>query len=263
MTLSPLADVGLFLPSDPRPPAAQPLTELPMIVLVGVTGVGKSTALLALRGETLRVLPDRRVITDEVIVWPLAGRSVTDRQQRFALTARYRAGHPGGMAQALGGLWTVPEPGEQLVFDGLRGLDEVRYAAEHCPQWRFVNLHAPDALRVQRLLGRNDRFDRVNTSEIAGPDSNLRTELTQLGGAAQVFTPAELDELAGLHVQGHTASDILTKTRIVISERQNYDPAAARALLLTLPPWRVLDIDTAQTAPPEVTARVSSWLDGV
>ncbi len=37
------------------------------------------------------------------------------------------------MAQALGELWTAPVPGERLVFDGLRGLDEVRYAAETFP----------------------------------------------------------------------------------------------------------------------------------
>ena len=145
---------------------ARPLASWPLIVLVGVTGVGKSTALAALSGPTssgpgLRVLPDRRQVTDAVMIGPQAGRAVSDREERFALTAHYREAHPGGMAQALGGLWADPLAAEPLVFDGLRGLNEVQYAAEAFAAWRFINLHAPDALRVRRLLGRGDAFDQV------------------------------------------------------------------------------------------------------
>jgi len=101
-------------------PGHPPLRDLPLTVLVGVTGVGKSTALAAL-GD-VRVLPDRREVTDAVMIAALAGRPVTDREERFALTARYRETHPGGMAQALGSLhadpavWPLP-----LVFDGCAG----------------------------------------------------------------------------------------------------------------------------------------------
>ena len=51
------------------------------------------------------------------------------------------------MAQALGSLLVdVSHWGEAPVFDGLRGLDEVRYAAHAFPAWRFVALGAPDAV---------------------------------------------------------------------------------------------------------------------
>jgi len=46
-------------------PGHPPLRDLPLTVLVGVTGVGKSTALAAL-GD-VRVLPDRREVTDAVM----------------------------------------------------------------------------------------------------------------------------------------------------------------------------------------------------
>lgn len=252
---------GLWLSTE-APAGAERLLNLPLIILVGVTGVGKSTALSALNAQQWRILPDRREVTDAVMIAPLAGRAVTDRQERFALTAQYRRAHLGGMAQALGELCTVPAAeglsAEGLVFDGLRGLDEVRYAAQNAPSWRFIHLHAPDVVRVQRLLGRGDAFDQVAAT--ADFNHNLTAELTALSGAAQVFTPAELSQLAALSAEGHQASDIVAKTKIVLSERQNYDPAAARDFLLSLPPERLLDLDTNMLLPAEVARRVGAWL---
>lgn len=240
-------------------PSERPLADLALTVLVGVTGVGKSTALGALHAARpgLRVLPDRREVTDAVMILPLAGRPVTDREERFALTARYREAHPGGMAQALGslladtGVW-----GPSPVFDGLRGLDEVRYAAEAFPAWRFVALGAPDAVRVRRLLGRADRFDQVRAGE-GGDD--LRAALAGLRGVEAVFATAELDALAALEQEGHAAPDILAKTKIVVSERRNYDPAAAEGFLRTLPPTRALVLDTVALNPEAVARAVQDW----
>ncbi|MBZ9714349.1 nucleoside/nucleotide kinase family protein [Deinococcus multiflagellatus] len=250
-----------FLRAAPPPPGPgeRPLAAWPLTVLVGVTGVGKSTALAALRGlgSGVQVLPDRREVTDAVMIGPLAGGPVRDREERFALTARYRETHPGGMAQALGSLvadtahWTGP-----LVFDGLRGLDEVQYAAQTFPAWRFVALGAPDRVRVERLLGRADAFDQVAA---AGSGQHLRAELAALPGAAQVFSAADLDTLAGLAAQGHAPADLLAKTKIVLSERRHYDPAAAEAFLRTLPPTRALVLDTHRLAPAEVAAAIQGW----
>ncbi len=203
MTLSPSGLEGLWLGHDVRPETARPLASWPLIVLVGVTGVGKSTALAALNGPTLggpglRVLPDRRQVTDAVMIWPQAGRAVSDREERFKLTAQYRETHPGGMAQALGELWAEPLAAQPLVFDGLRGLNEVQYAAEVFAAWRFINLHAPDALRVRRLLGRGDAFDNAGGTVGGGVDGDLRAALAALPGAAQVLTPGELGDLAAL-----------------------------------------------------------------
>lgn len=244
----------LRLPTPAAVPQEIPLSDLPLTVLVGVTGVGKSTALSAL-GD-VRVLPDRREVTDAVMIWPLAGQAVTDREERFRLTAQYRRAHPGGMAQALGSLLAdTGHWGSAPVFDGLRGLDEVQYAAEHYPKWRFVALGAPDSVRVVRLLGRGDGFDRVQT----GQATDLRRALADLRGVAEVFTPQQLDELAQLTAQGHAPSDILAKTKIVVSERQNYDPQAAEAYLQTLPPRCALILDTVALDPAQVSAAVQDW----
>lgn len=244
----------------PGHPAERRLADLALTVLVGVTGVGKSTALVALRegGAGARVLPDRREVTDHAMILPRVGRAVTDRAERFRLTAEYRAEHPGGMAHALGslsadtGYW-----GDSPLFDGLRGREEVEYAARHFPAWRFVALLAPDAVRVRRLLGRADPFDRVASDRAAGGD--LRADLAALPGASAVFTPGELDGLAALTREGHLPADILARTRIVVTEREHYDPDAAAALLRTLPPGRALILDTAVLSPAEVAGAVRAW----
>lgn len=248
---------GLTRAGD-APAGAARLADLPLTVLVGVTGVGKSTALAALSGAQppITLLPDRRLITDAVMIAP-AGGPVADREARFALTARYREAHPGGMAQALGELaldparWPAP-----LLFDGLRGADEVGYAAEHFPAWRFVALHAPDPVRVRRLLGRADRFDQVQ----AGPADDLHAALLALPGIADVFRPDDLAHLAALPAQGFDPVEVLAKTRIVLSERRNYDPDAARIVLAHLPAHRALDLDTVELPPAEVAARLLEWL---
>ncbi|WP_371809934.1 ATPase [Deinococcus sp. JMULE3] len=226
-----------------------------------MTGVGKSTALAALTGADagVRVLPDRREVTDAVMILPLAGAPVRDREERFRLTAAYREAHPGGMAQALGSLIAdTAHWGEAPVFDGLRGLDEVRYAAQAFPAWRFVALGAPDLVRVRRLLGRADTFDQVQ----GGSGGALREELAALKGVEAVFTPAELDDLAALPAQGFAPADVLAKVKIVVSERRNYDPAAAEAFLRTLPSARALVLDTVALDPAGVAAAVRAWAGG-
>ncbi len=136
-----------------------PLTSLAPIVMVGLTGVGKTTVLelLAQRGTPFTMLPNRREITDKIIIATLQGADgqtpyqVADRLARFEYTARYRAQFTGGMAHALGRL--AVNPGElqsYLFFDGLRGLDEVGYAAAYFPHARFVLLDAPDTVRLNR-----------------------------------------------------------------------------------------------------------------
>ena len=83
-----------------------------LLILVGLTGTGKTTTVNALRGVGLNfsLLPNRREITDEFIIGylqkldgePVA--PVTDRTERFVYTRRFREMFAGGMAEALQGM---------------------------------------------------------------------------------------------------------------------------------------------------------------
>jgi dephospho-CoA kinase len=230
---------GVFLGATD---GAQPLLGLPFFILVGVTGVGKTTTLEALRqiGVAFSSLPDRREITDAAI---FGGEVVRDREQRFAKTAAYRQAHPGGMAQALEQVYV--QLAAPILFDGLRGLNEVQYAANAYPLARFIALDAPDLVRVQRLLGRADAFDALQS----------RTALRQIDGLEQIFSP---QEIATLEAMQHP--ELEEKVKIVVTERQNYDPKAAHAFLQGLSGNRVLYLDTTLEPPAEVAKRIKDWM---
>ncbi|MEZ4612913.1 MAG: hypothetical protein R2838_22165 [Caldilineaceae bacterium] len=165
-------DVGAAVDAGGAVPNGwRPLTDLPLVILVGVTGVGKSTtiAALAVHAPDLHVLPDRRTLTDALIIAHVQQADgappapVTDRAARFAYTRRYRTHFPGGMAHAVAQLRVAPHVTGPLLFDGLRGADEVHEAVTRFPHAVFVVLDAPDAVRVQRLLGRGDAFDQIQS----------------------------------------------------------------------------------------------------
>ena len=221
-----------------------------MLVLVGVTGVGKSTTLEALHqhGLGFRALPDRREITDAVI---FAGERVTDRAERFGRTAAFRRAHPGGMAQALERISVALTP--PILFDGLRGLAEVSYAAQAFPLTRFVALDAPDTVRVSRLLGRGDAFDALHTS--SGDASTLEL-LHAIDGVHAVFSFPQLISLAALP---QAPSEIAAKVGIVVTERQHYDPVSTNAFLKALPSQRALYANTALEPAETVARRIAAW----
>jgi hypothetical protein len=167
----------------------QPLSKQPLLILVGVTGVGKSTieAALLARRPALQPLPNRRRLTDWLIIGALQQADgatispVVDRAERFDYTRRYRALYPGGMAHALSTLLVDTTQATQLLlFDGLRGENEIKFAAKLLPQAHFVMLDAPDLVRVQRLLRRQDAFDRLTQPAVA-----------EFPVLEDLFTPAE------------------------------------------------------------------------
>ena len=159
-----------------RPPAGWvAIVDMPVLILVGVTGVGKSTAVDALRARwgEISLLPNRRKIADLLVIPTVQGwdgdppTTVTDRRRRFDYTGRYRQRHSGGLAHAFSRLVlqrrpAVPGRGAVTIFDGLRGADEVSFAAQSLPLARFAVLNAPDVVRVERLLQRQDAFDQVS-----------------------------------------------------------------------------------------------------
>lgn len=222
----------------------RPLPELPLLIVVGLTGVGKTSFTRALGWPTL---PGRRELVDRYLLPRLgADPARLDRAQRFALTARWRAEHPGGIAEALAAAYT--EPVWPLVFDGLRGEAEVRYARERFSRARFVVLEAPAAVRLERLLGRGDGFDRIAVR---------REEVARFRELAEGVLPqSELDRLLG---RGHPLEALIEKLKIVAEEQKHYHQDGPRRALAGSE--RALFLDTAALDPEAAADRVRAWLE--
>ncbi len=265
----------------PTPQGWQPISARPLLILVGVTGTGKSTTINALgdaanscADRTFTLLPNRRTLTDQLIIGHLQAydgqpvEPVRDRRARFEYTRRYRARYAGGMAHALTQLWVQPDTlNALLVFDGLRGENEVANAAHHLPNARFAVLDAPDMVRVQRLLGRGDIFDQVNpVSNHRGANNHGASPFTQFSSftdlgldtasvedAHTIFNEAEEQALLALiRQESVTPSDLQAKLQIVITERGNYDPQITIATLRAIAPDRTLVVDTTTHQPAEI-----------
>ena len=254
-----------------------------MLVVAGVTGVGKSTALEGL-GRRLRciLLPDRRQLADR-IVFPLVQdevgeprRPVRDRVERFRLTALYRERHRGGMAHALSRLRVDPAAEGLLVFDGLRGAEEIGWAIEHLSRARFLALHAPEAVRLFRLLDRGEAFDRAELPVGAAPPragSSVASRGDAWGAAATLAASVPgLDAVVGRDeierllrspaLDGVSLDEVARKAAILVEEARNYDPrAAVRLLEESLDARRRLVIDTSALGRDEVVDRVVEWLE--
>lgn len=264
-----LTDSLLFAPNrDDLPAGFAPLAKLPLVIVVGLTGVGKSTVIDLLPPDVpFMLLPNRRQLTDDIIITALqladgeTPRLVTDRLKRFEYTARYRDKFGGGMAHALSQLSARAETGALLLFDGLRGLDEVRFGAQYLPQARFLVLDAPDRVRLARLVTRRDAFDRV---QLQAPQAGqaLAERLAAIAGIDAVFSVQELREIARTaQAEGWLPDDVLKKAAVIVEERRNYDSQAARDYLSgTLPPAQLLVIDTAAQPAAAIAAEVAQWL---
>lgn len=242
------------------------LADLNLLIFVGLTGVGKTTTLTELSALVdYTLLPNRRTLTDELQIAelqiadgdPVA--TVQDRAARFAYTRRYREQYKGGMAHALMQLMVKRDDllPELLLFDGLRGANEVLHAVNHLPHAQFVVLMASDFVRVQRLLSRNDQFDQIGTmvgyTERSGEDI--------LGDAASIFVESERRKLVGLVESGAVEAEALqAKLKIVMAERQNYDQDTSCAVLEEFAPERTLVVNTNLHAPSEVARQIAAFV---
>lgn len=144
----------------PPPPGWRPVPGEPLVVLVGLTGSGKTTlgrALIESWGAT--PLPDRRALTDAVILGEAEG--ALDRAGRFAATARFRERAPGGMGEVLAALSVAAPPRRAFLFDGLRGAAELAFAAAQAAATYFLVLAVSDRARAERIAARGDRFDAI------------------------------------------------------------------------------------------------------
>ena len=300
------------------------IVDMPVLILVGVTGVGKSATVRALRSrwDDISLLPNRRKIADLLVIptvqgWDGASPSaVTDRRRRFDYTRRYRQRHSGGLAHALTRLVLQHQPparpgrpdppsaarpsrpgaqrhnvdqgrgvtilsGSALhIFDGLRGADEVAFALKALPLARFAVLNAPDVVRVERLLQRQDAFDQVSRpargsdqAPATPPTTSPRPQATAVSASGgrfrwdeetegrDLFTQAEQNRLAELVNRGEVdRAELAAKIAIVAAERRNYDPRAAVEILRRQAPDRTVVVDTTTHSPDEVAAAIGELI---
>ncbi len=225
---------------DPLP-GLLPAPQTPLLVLVGLTGVGKSTLVEALG---LPRLPDRRELVDLYVLPRYGAKPPIPREERFRLTRRFREEFPGGVAEVLARGFVEAHP--LLLFDGLRGEAEVAYALAHLPKALFVVLHARDLTRLKRLIRRQDAFDRVALR----PEEMVEMEALAEG----VLSPEELAEVLALA----PAEEVLAKLKIVAEEKRNYDPQGPLRLLAHHP--RALVLDTEALTPEEEVGEVRAFL---
>ena len=205
-----------------------------ILFVVGLTGVGKSTTLdnVLKQLTNLKLLPNRRVLTDEIIIPTMQrhkGQSevvVSDRAERFELTKAYRELSPEGMAKVVFEYLNGQDfSGQDLIFDNVRGVNEVAGVAELFNDARILMLDAPEEVRLQRLVGRGDVFDQLS---------------------------AEAD--------GHEDADVARAKAILSKEKQSYDSAATKNYLdKQYNKEQYLYIDTHELSIDEVTAKIVDW----
>ena len=139
---------------------------------------------------------------------------------------------------------------QSLIFDGLRGENEIVHAVRLFPKARFLFLHAPDFVRVQRLVQRQDAFDAVAVDG-DGVDTAVLRKL-----ATGILTNQELDQLLSQVSKGEIdAQELQAKLTIVRSERQNYDPDATLTALQNLAPDRLILGDTVVFSAEEIAEK--------
>lgn len=239
-----------------------------LLIVVGVTGVGKTTCLGHLAEKVpMRLLPNRRSVADRVIIplmqreLGLASQPVSDRLERFRLTAGYRDRFPGGVAHALSRLRFDPSRCEGLIaFDGLRGISELSWAVEHFPRARFLALYAPGVVRLQRLLARGGDFDRTapRPESMPGVDGLM----VDLPGLDRLMSAEELSRLCALPAVAELPpGTVAGKAAILLEEAKNYDPdTTLEVLRKTLGHERFLSLDTSKLSAEEVAEGVKDWI---
>lgn len=268
--------VDFSCPPGTAPAGRLSLAPTRMVIFVGLTGSGKSATVSALAdtGSVRAVLPDRRAVTDRIILPAMTGdpdRQVTDRIERFRLTAAFRDAHPGGMGDVLERLTVGADAAEEawldkgwLIFDGIRGPAEAA-AASRLPNAIFAVLEASPEVRIARLSLRGDPFDRASLedgdiAEYPGGASDylrlLRTH--EVGTLMPEETVRRLARLL-LDAAADPAA-VASAAAIVVEESRYYDTAEAVRTLQDRAPGRTVIVDTAESPVAEVVSAISARL---
>lgn len=179
----------------------KPLGQQRLLMVVALTGTGKSTALdivcRRLGGRGLGIIPTRREVADWIAI-PLAqhwlGEALApapDRVRRFAYTRRFAERVAGGMAAAFSWLNLADDYEGALLSEGIRGEKEIRYALSRFPSWRIVELALDPLTRLRRLSLRRETFDRAaGSADLAFMPLELREEASAMLRAGDISEQA-------------------------------------------------------------------------
>lgn len=248
----------------------QEMTMLPIFIQVGLTGVGKTTLLNKLKEAypKLFVFPDRRTLTDDFII-PLIQKEQNlqldprNRSNRFHYTRLFKEQYPDGMSYVLSRLAIRKDmAGQMLFFDGLRGENEIAAAVRLLPNAFFLGLFSSSFIRLKRLIGRNDEFDRVEFLS-KGVENSQVSNFSELGlpGAESLFSEKERLMLFNL-IQSHVfdVREIQEKLAIIVEENKNYDQEKTRLALLKYVPERSVIVDNSTYTHEETFCEIQTFI---
>lgn len=236
----------------------RPLDQFFSCILVGVTGAGKTTLKTRLlKKYRFYPLPGRRILTDRIIL-PLMQQNdeihgpVNDRNKRFAYTKAFRDIHPGGMGYVLSQIKIKDvNCSTPVLFDGLRGIDEIRYAAKTILSTFFIVLTAPDHIRIKRLMSRQDPFDKIKG----------RITASDVAQFEKICSSCQQEELFDYAKKiGISKAAVVEKAKIIIKEKNNYDHEAAGCFLAGTVPDRTIVIDSSKHSPQQIVTAVDMRL---
>ena len=179
----------------------RPLGERPLLMLVALTGTGKSTTLDLLRQRIgaggLDIIPSRREVADWIAIplaQSLAGEPlapVSDRVQRFAYTQQFAQRVPGGMAAAFSWLYFAESHQGLVLSEGIRGPQELRFALGRFPRWQIVELTLHPLTRLRRFSQRDDAFDQApSRADLSFLPRAMRAEARALLAAGEISPQA-------------------------------------------------------------------------
>lgn len=227
------------------------LKNIPIIIIIGVTGTGKSTTLELLTKQfknKMRILPERRILTDEYIIRPMMLKSglkhkTLPRSKRYPYLKSYREKHPEGVAYVLSNLYlkkNICKDNTLFIFDGLRGKIEIEYALKTFQNCSFIVFKASKSTRFFRLLSRNDSHDKSIDRNINN-NKNIIKNLSWLNKKEQLFLSK------GLQNETFNLKDISYKIDILTKEDNLYSPEETIIYLENLNKNNINIIDTDTT----------------
>ncbi len=192
---------------------------------------------------------------------------VLDRVERFRLTARYRERHPGGMAHALSRLRVDPAAlGGHLIFDGLRGVDEIGWAIAHLPAFalpRAARAGGGAAAAAARPRTRSFDFAEVRGAGLDTAQRDVESLLAAVDRARRRGAGARSWPACWDRPRSRECRSTRSRARRRSWSRSRATTIRPRRCACSRPssdPWRHLIVNTAVHAPEEVAEQVARWL---